>query len=192
MAVSDEAPGHRRGQVQGLAEELHDRLWPGGQADRHQLEGNHGIVRREDTATLELCHDGFPAIVEGRTMGDWLRLRVGRRFLPLPATVWRRLIRRLARRIRAADQSLTDEHRAVQHFAVREIPRSGKPLAPEAIAAGTAIPVSDVVRILERLERKRRFLWRDPQGWVLWAYPVTADETPHHMAFSTGERLDAA
>ena len=125
-------------------------------------------------------------------MGDWLRLRVGRHFLPLPAAVWRRMNRRLARRIRAADQRLTDEHRAVQHFAVREIALSGEPLAPEAIAAGTNIPTSDVVAILQDLERKKRFLWRDPRGRVTWAYPVTAEATPHHIAFSTGERLDAA
>ncbi len=125
-------------------------------------------------------------------MGDALKLRIGGFFLPLPAAVWRRLIPRLARRIRAADQTLSDQHRAVQHFAVREIPRSGKPLAPEAIAEGTGIPASEVVPLLERLERKMRFLWRDPEGRVTWAYPVTAEATPHHMAFSTGERLDAA
>ncbi len=125
-------------------------------------------------------------------MEDALRLRLGRHFLPLPAAVWRRLIPRLARRIRAADRTLTDQHRAVQHFAVREIPRAGEPLAPEAIAEGTGIPISEVVPLLERLERKMRFLWRDPEGRVTWAYPVTAEATPHHMAFSTGERLDAA
>ena len=110
----------------------------------------------------------------------------------MPAAVWRRLIRGMARRIRAADQRLTDEHRAVQFFAVREIARSGEPLAPEAIAAGTTITTSDVVAILQDLERRMRFLWRDPRGRVSWAYPVTAEATPHHMAFSTGERLDAA
>ncbi len=125
-------------------------------------------------------------------MGDSLRLRVGRHFLPLPAAVWRRLIQRLARRIRAADRHLSEKHRAVQHFTVREIPRTGEPLAPEAIAAGTALEESEVVAILQELERKMRFLWRDPEGRVAWAYPVTADPTPHHMAFSTGERLDAA
>ena len=125
-------------------------------------------------------------------MGDSLRLRIGRRFLPLPAALWHRMIRRVARRMRSADRRLTDRHRAVQHFAVSEIPRAGGPLTPEAIAAGTAIAVTDVVAILGQLERKRRFLWRDPQGRVTWAYPVTAEATPHHMAFSTGERLDAA
>ena len=29
-------------------------------------------------------------------------------------------------------------------------------------------------------------------GEVAWAYPVTAEATPHHGALSTGERLDAA
>lgn len=125
-------------------------------------------------------------------MGDSLRLRVGRHFLLLPAALWHRLIHRLARRIKDADRRLTDKHRAVQHFAVREIARSGEPLTPNAIAAGTAIPVTDVVAILRVLERKMRFLWRDPQGRVTWAYPVTAEATPHHMVFSTGERLDAA
>jgi hypothetical protein len=26
----------------------------------------------------------------------------------------------------------------------------------------------------------------------VWAYPVTVDPTPHHMSFSSGERLYAA
>ncbi len=125
-------------------------------------------------------------------MGDSLRLRLGRHFLPLPAALWHRLIRRMARRIRNEDSLLTDRHRAVQHFAVREIPRAGGPLTPEAIAAGTAIPIAEVVAILRQLERRKRFLWRDPRGRVTWAYPVTAEATPHHMAFSTGERVDAA
>ena len=125
-------------------------------------------------------------------MRDALRLRLGRHFLPLPAALWRRLTHRLARRIRTADRLLTDNHRAVQHFAVREIPRSGEPLTPEEIAAGTAIPTQEVVEILHHLERKRRFLWRDPQGRVTWAYPMTTEATPHHLTFSTGERLDAA
>jgi len=125
-------------------------------------------------------------------MGDSLRLKLGRHFLPLPAALWHRMIKRLARRIRDADRRLTREHRAVHHFVVREIPRSGEPLTPEVIAAGTAIPATDVVAILQELERKMRFLWRDPEGRVTWAYPVTVEATPHHMAFSTGERLDAA
>ncbi len=125
-------------------------------------------------------------------MRNSLRLRIGRYFLPLPAALWRRLIGRAADRIRTASRRLTSEHRAVHHFVVREIARAGEPLAPAAIAAGTGIAEAGVVAILAELERKMTFLWRDAQGRVTWAYPVTAESTPHHMAFNTGERLDAA
>ncbi len=125
-------------------------------------------------------------------MKDALRLKIGRHFLPLPAAIWRRQVRREANRIRAAGRRLTSEHRTVQHFVVREIARTGEPLAPATIAAGTGIAAADVVAILAELERKMTFLWRDPQGRVAWAYPVTAESTPHHMAFTSGERLDAA
>ncbi len=125
-------------------------------------------------------------------MADSLRLRIGKHFLPLPAAIWRRLIGRAADRIRAAGRRLSDEHRAVQHFTVREIVRTAEPLAPAAIAAGTGIAPANVASILAELERKMTFLWRDPHGRVAWAYPVTAESTPHHMAFTSGERLDAA
>jgi len=36
------------------------------------------------------------------------------------------------------------------------------------------------------------FLFRNKEGEVVWAYPVTVDKTPHHLTFSTGEQLYAA
>ena len=30
------------------------------------------------------------------------------------------------------------------------------------------------------------------QGAVTWAYPVTVDQTPHHLTFNTGEKIYAA
>ncbi len=125
-------------------------------------------------------------------MRNSLRLKIGRYFLPLPAALWRRLIERAADRIRTAGRRLGSEHRAVQHYAVREIARFPEPLPPAAIAAGTGIAEADVVAILAELEKRMTYLWRDPQGRVTWAYPVTAESTPHHMAFTSGERLDAA
>ncbi len=46
--------------------------------------------------------------------------------------------------------------------------------------------------ILDELERNKTYLFRDAQGAVLWAYPVTAEPTPHPVTFSTGERIYAA
>jgi hypothetical protein len=36
------------------------------------------------------------------------------------------------------------------------------------------------------------FLFRNEQGAVAWAYPVTVDRTPHYVTFSTGEQVYAA
>ena len=49
-----------------------------------------------------------------------------------------------------------------------------------------------VTEILDDLERNLTYLYRNPEGMVAWAYPVTVDQTPHALTFSTGERLFAA
>ena len=55
----------------------------------------------------------------------------------------------------------------------------GEPLRPEVIAAGVGLPVERVQALLDDLEAGMTFLYRNPAGAVHWAYPVTADETPH-------------
>jgi hypothetical protein len=52
--------------------------------------------------------------------------------------------------------------------------------------------VERVVTILEDLERHMTFLFRNEQGEVVWAYPVTAETTRHLVTLSTGERVCAA
>jgi hypothetical protein len=49
-----------------------------------------------------------------------------------------------------------------------------------------------VVSILEELEKNLTFLYRNEQGAVIWAYPVTIEKTPHRITFSTGEQIYAA
>ena len=49
-----------------------------------------------------------------------------------------------------------------------------------------------VLGILDELEAKKAFLFRDGRGAVVWAYPVTAAETPHRLFFKSGDRLYAA
>ncbi len=87
---------------------------------------------------------------------------------------------------------MTDEHRRVHHFAVRELPKRGQALPPDIIAAELGLPRERVVSILDDLEQHMTFLWRNGQGEVAWAYPVTVDKTPHHVTFSTGEQIYAA
>jgi hypothetical protein len=87
---------------------------------------------------------------------------------------------------------MTEAHHRVRDFVVTELPRSGKPLAPEHIAQELQLPQNRVADILDELERHKTFLFRNAQGAVSWAYPVTVDPTPHLVRFGTGEQVCAA
>jgi len=95
-------------------------------------------------------------------------------------------------RYEAAMGFMTPDHRAVHHFAVRELPKIGVPLSAGLIAANLGLPQEKVVLILDDLEKHMTFLFRNRQGEVTWAYPVTVEKTPHHLTFSTGEQVYAA
>jgi hypothetical protein len=87
---------------------------------------------------------------------------------------------------------MSADHHRVRNFAVRELAYARGPLSPEFIADRLNLPVDRVNIILEDLEKHMTFLFRNEQGAVAWAYPVTTDTTPHHVTFNTGEQLHAA
>jgi hypothetical protein len=87
---------------------------------------------------------------------------------------------------------MTEEHHRVRNFVVRELPRVASPLTPEFITASLNLSAGRVKAILDDLEKHMTFLFRNEQGAVVWAYPVTVEPTPHRVGFSTGERLYAA
>lgn len=89
-------------------------------------------------------------------------------------------------------EALSPLQRAVRRAAVLRLVRTGRPVPPEDLQADVAAPLEAVVEALAELERRLFFLVRDASGAVSWAFPVTADPTPHHLAFASGERLDAA
>ena len=120
-------------------------------------------------------------------MTDNLLLGVSRYLLPIPRFIWQRQISSAAN----LDFMSADHHR-VRDFVVTEIPKVGKPLSPAYIAQALDLPLDRLSIILDELEKHMTFLFRDEHGDVEWAYPVTAACTPHHVAFSSGERIDAA
>jgi hypothetical protein len=126
-------------------------------------------------------------------MADRILLGFWRAMIGVPPALWRSEIARNVAKTRARVASLIgDEHRRVQHFCVRELPRVGAPLRPQAIAEGVDMPLERVHVLLDELEAAMTFLYRNPSGEVHWAYPVTTDETPHLVTFSTGEQIHAA
>ena len=124
-------------------------------------------------------------------MKDRLLLGLGRHMIPIPCMVWQRLTRARARGIRAGLGFMSEDHHRVRDFVVTELPRAGSPLPPESVAGGLDLDVTRVTSILDELEQHLTFLFRNDEGAVTWAYPVTVDETPHRASFSTGEEAYA-
>jgi hypothetical protein len=106
--------------------------------------------------------------------------------------MWQKQIATHARKVEVGLRFLSKEHHLIRNFAVTQLPRDGRPLSPERIAQKLSLPVSRVNLVLEDLEKRRFFLFRNEAGKVAWAYPVTADSTPHQVSFSTGEQIYAA
>ena len=125
-------------------------------------------------------------------VGDTLLMRRKRRMFRLPAAAWRRDVRSEAHRAAARLEFMGPDHRRVRNFVVNELARVQQPLAPEAIAEGVGLPTGRVGEILEELEAKLTFLYRSDGRNVDWAYPVTAEETPHRVTLDTGERFFGA
>ncbi len=120
-------------------------------------------------------------------MDDTLLLGLWRCVLPVPRAIWQSMVKGDAN----LDFMDADHHR-VRNLVVRELPRVGKPLSPAWIGAELGLPLPRVAEILDRLEREITFLFRNEQGAVAWAYPVTVDRTPHQVTFGSGEQIYAA
>ena len=87
---------------------------------------------------------------------------------------------------------MSHDHHLVRNFVVRELPRLGRPISLAEISHALDLTQTRTKSIVEDLEKNLFFLVRGDGAEVSWAFPVTAEETGHHLVFSTGERLDAA
>ena len=119
-------------------------------------------------------------------------LGLWRYLLKVPPFLWEKQISKAKKKFEAEHSFMSKEHGLVHHFVVRELPSVGKPLSPEFIANKLNLPINQVKVILDDLEKRMTFLFRNRKGEVVWAYPMTVDKTPHHLTFSTGEQLYAA
>ena len=116
----------------------------------------------------------------------------GADLVPILDAEWWQAHQAHAPRARQRYDALPPLHRSVRRAAVLRLVSTGRPVPPEDIAAELGAPLPDVAAAMADLERALFFLVRDGAGAASWAFPVTAEATPHHLAFSTGERLDAA
>jgi hypothetical protein len=119
-------------------------------------------------------------------------MRRKRRLFRVPEAIWKHNVRMEARRAAARLEFMGPDHHRVRNFVVTVLPRVQQPLSPEAIAAGIGLETERVVEILDALEARLTFLYRSDGRNVDWAYPVTAEETPHRVTFDNGERFFGA
>ena len=125
-------------------------------------------------------------------MSDTLLRGFSRYMIPIPRLLWRMQVSRRAGRIGAGLGFMSEEHHRVRNFVVRELPGAREPLSPRLIAERLDLTIDRVVAILDELEKRMTFLFRDSRGSVAWAYPVTVDTTPHHVTFGSGEQVFSA
>ena len=125
-------------------------------------------------------------------MNETILMGRGRQITRIPRQEWERHLSQVPQHSEARLAFMSEEHHLLRYFVVRELPRTGAPIQPEFISQELELPLAQVNAIIDELERNLFFLVRNEQGAVSWAYPVTVDNTPHHLAFSTGERLYAA
>ncbi len=129
----------------------------------------------------------------GKTlMSNALLMRRNQRMIRVPSVLWKRSVRSEARRGAARLEFMGPDHHRIRNFVVAELPRAQQHLGPEAIAEGLGLETGRVENLLDELEAQMTFLYRRDGRNVDWAYPVTAEETPHRVTLDSGDRFFAA
>ena len=123
---------------------------------------------------------------------EYILSTAGNRFTEIPKEIWQHHVELAPKDISKKLSFMTPMYHRVRYFVVMEMPRIGKPIKPERISEELNISLSETTGILDDLESHLFFLVRNEQGAISWAFPVTVDNTPHQLTFSTGERLNAA
>ena len=115
-----------------------------------------------------------------------------RYMIKVPPSLWKKEVSKHIRRVKGELDFMSNDHRRVHHWVVKELPISSKPLSPKTIAEKLDLPGKRVAEVLDDLEKHMTFLFRNGDGNVTWAYPVTVEKTPHHLTFSSGEQIYSA
>jgi hypothetical protein len=116
----------------------------------------------------------------------------GHQITEIPRKQWEEHLSHIPQHSGARLGFMSEEHHLVRNFVVRELPRTSQPVQPDLISQILELPLARVNTLLDELEENLFFLVRNSQGAVTWAYPVTVEQTPHELVFSTDERLYGA
>jgi hypothetical protein len=121
-----------------------------------------------------------------------MKIRIGRFFVPVPDPLTQFLVVKESARWARIFAALSPMDAKVRQLAVQHLPAAHGPLSAAALVELAGLTFEEVRGSLDRLHRLLGFLAVDDDGAVTWAYPVSADNTPHQLTFETGERMTAA
>jgi hypothetical protein len=125
-------------------------------------------------------------------MADTVLIGRGDSITSIPQKDWEHELSSTPEHIGRRLQFMSHDHHLVRNFVVRQLPRLGRPIPLDDISQALHLTRTRTKSIVDDLEKNLFFLVRGNGSEVSWAFPVTAEETGHHLIFSTGERLDAA
>ena len=125
-------------------------------------------------------------------MSDTILLGQGHQITKIPRKEWEEQLSQFHHHSKTRLSFMSEMHHLVRNFIVRELPRTSQPMQPDFISKSLELPLARVNTLLNELEKNLFFLVRRGGEEVSWAFPVTAEQTGHHLVFSTGERLNAA
>ena len=87
---------------------------------------------------------------------------------------------------------LSREERSVHHFIVMKMAVVKDPITVDLIAGQLGIPNDQVIKIINKLESLKTFIYRDDGKAINWAYPLSLEDTGFRMTASSGEQFFAA
>jgi len=125
-------------------------------------------------------------------MAEHILVGRGDRFIEIPRRAWESHFDNAREHSSQRLAFMSDAHHRVRYYVVRQLPLLGQAIPPAMIAAALSLSTPEVIAILDDLEEHLTFLFRNTAGEVAWAYPVTVEQTPHQIRFSSGERLYGA
>lgn len=125
-------------------------------------------------------------------MNKSLLLGISRYILRIPRIIWQRVVSRSTTDAQNRLAFMTGDHHRVREYVVLELPKVNAPIYPQQIAKSLDLNIDQVITLLDDLEKHMTFLFRNGEGAVTWAYPVTVAQTPHRIDFSSGEQIYAA
>jgi hypothetical protein len=177
---------------------VHPAFQPGFLRERKKISGRDINLRHFaskiilDPTIASQCRIAARPTKREVSMKNKIMLGLWRYMLNIPSSMLDGQRAKSRDKIMANMAFMTPEHRRVHHYAVRELPFAGKPLEPASIAANLGMTLARVETLLGDLQEHMTFLYRNAAGHVVWAYPVTVEQTPHRVVFNTGESIYAA